>query len=535
MQLSRIGPFALEEPLEGSAESNVLRGVHVERPLTMAIKLLPRSVTKQAMGASNFAADIKRLQALEHSGIARIHGGAIENGQPYLVLEMVTGESLRDLLERRGKLPWELAVDIAADVCQALDYAHQAGFVHLRLTPNRVLLTSEGNVKLVGFDCAWADRDEVLGLHVSMDVAHYLAPEQFRGKKSSTAPQCDLFGLGVILFECLSGELPWPADSAGDLIEARRARIASRVSTRVLDCPVWLDALVSRLLAANRSDRLASAEETHRAIVTAKRKADKGTGAAQHAWSGKQGVLDVGQDRDELSRIKRQRTKPKSRDPFYEQAWFLALCLLGLIGIGTWAMWPPSEEALYAKAKPLMESSSPVDWKRAQEQYLKPLHERFPNTRYAAEIQDFEDRYKMHLADERIKNLDRFGRKPRSKVESQYAVAWKLEQFGDRYSALKKYEALINLFAEIEDPKDRAVVNLARRQKKLLSDRDLQDDLAQFLQSQIETARSLAAEGKRLKARGVLDSLVILYANNQEVHPLVEEARELIRQLDGGE
>ncbi|MCH2113353.1 MAG: serine/threonine protein kinase [Pirellulales bacterium] len=533
MLLSRIGPFALEEPLDGSAESNVLRGVHVERKITMAIKLLPRSVVRQAMGRGNFASDVKRLQKLIHPGIARVFGGAVEQGQPYLALEMVGGESLRDQLDRRGRLPWEMAVDIVDAVCLALDHAHREGFVHQRLTPTRILLPESGGVKLVGFDCVWADRDEVLGLRSEMQVAHYLAPEQFRGKQSASVPQCDLFSLGVLLFECLSGELPWPADSASELVQARRTAAAPRVSTKVFDFPVWLDALVSHLLAVKRSDRFASADEAHRAIVNAKRKADSGTGAAQHAWSGKKGALGAGQDRGELRRLRRQRTELGGDVPFYERAWFLASCLAGVVGVGIWSLWPLSEEALFAKAKPLMASESAVDWKRAIDQYLVPLRERFPESQYAEEIQAFEDRYAMQRAEARIEKHQKGGVKARSEAERRFAEAWKYEQFGDRYTAWEKYEAMINVFGDTEDPEDRALVNLARlkiRQIKAGDDRE--DGLASFFRSKIDHANDLAEEGDSLKARDLLDSLVTLYASNQEVRSLVDEVRDLIRQLD---
>src|SRR5262245_57445598 len=107
MLLSRIGPIALEEPLGGAADSNVLRGVHIERNQVFAVKLLPPSLVNRTMGGDTFADDVKALQKLVYPGIARYYGGAIDNGRPYLVLELVKGESLRSLLERRGRLPWE--------------------------------------------------------------------------------------------------------------------------------------------------------------------------------------------------------------------------------------------------------------------------------------------------------------------------------------------------------------------------------------------------------------------------------------------
>jgi len=298
--LTRIGPFALEEPLDGLAGSNVIRGVHVERQFSVAIKLLPREVAKRAMGRSSFGDDVKKLQQLDHPGLVRIFGGAIEQGQPYLVLELVRDESLRTRLARRRQLPWEMAIEIMDALAEGLTYAHAQGVVHQRITPARILLPSAGGVKLTGFDSKWTDWDKVVGSRSPMLVAHYLSPEQFRGRQSARLPQCDLFSLGVILYECLTGELPWPTNSSEQLRQARRDGPAPRISSKVLDCPVWIDALAENLLAKVRSERLQTADETHRAIVVAKSKAEAGTGAVQHAWSGKKGALSVDSDSSAL-------------------------------------------------------------------------------------------------------------------------------------------------------------------------------------------------------------------------------------------
>ena len=300
-----------------------------------------------------------------------------------------------------------MAVEIADGIAEALVAAHEKGFVHQRLTPARVLLPVDGGVKLVGFDCKWADRDEVVGLRSPMEVAHYLSPEQFRGKPLAGLPPCDLFSLGVILYECLTGEMPWPVDSPGALVQARRDGPAPRVSSQVFDSPVWLDGLTEKLLAKVRSQRLQTAEEARRALVLAKGKAHAGTGAAQHALSGKGRGTGKG-GAGELRKFRRRRTESRDASPFYERVWFLAACLAGLVGGGVWSLWPASEADLIAKARPLMASESPVDWKRAETQYLGPLLERFPETEYAEEIRAFADRYTMHRAEERIKNLGRF-------------------------------------------------------------------------------------------------------------------------------
>ncbi|MEM9660649.1 MAG: serine/threonine-protein kinase, partial [Planctomycetota bacterium] len=336
---------------------------------------------------------------------------------PYLVMELLEGESLRDRIDRLGRLTWEATVELADKICLALHAAHQAGVVHRRLTPARVMIVAANQVKLVGFDCAWSDRDEVTGLRSPMEVAHYLSPEAFRGRKSASFPTCDMFSLGVLLFECLTGAAPWPSESPTELIRARRAGPAPRASTKSLDCPVWLDVLVARLLETDRRRRLTSADATHRAIVDAERKASSGFGAAKHALSGREGVLTIRGDRSELKRL-RKRSEPTTADdsPFYERAWFLAICLVLLLAVGAWTLWPASEDALFAKAQPLMRSDKPVDWRRAQDQYVSELLDRFPDTKYATEIEQFQQRLAVHRMRERIKNIERFGRPPANDV-----------------------------------------------------------------------------------------------------------------------
>ncbi len=534
MQNSRIGPFALEEPLGGAADSNVLRAVHVERQTSMAIKLLPRHVAVRAMGASTFPDDVKVLQRLQHPNIAHLYGGAIEQGQPYLALELVDGESLRERLDRRGKLPWDATVEIADAVCDALRHAHEQGVVHRRLTPSRILLTPKGGVKLIGFDCAWADHDEVLGLHSPMNVAYYLAPEEFRGKKSASLPTCDLFSLGVILYECLSGELPWPSHSPAHLVRAERASPAARVSTKALDCPIWLDVLVMQLLAVKRQDRPTSAEETHRAIVDAQRKVASGMGAAQHAWSGRQGRLSIDTDRSELRQLRRsQRRRQRDDSPFYERAWFLAASLVALVGFGIWAMMPLGEEALFAKAQPLMESDAPSDWRKAEALYLHSFRKRFPDSKHAEQLQKFGTQFDMHRAETRTKNNERLGRPAQSEAEQRFAEASRYKRFGDRLTAWQKYEALVRLFNQSDDAYDQAYVNLARRQiGQIKQDRSSQEGRTAFVEENLSQAESLIESGQLLDARRILSSIVSLYDGNREMKPLVDRAREMIHQLD---
>lgn len=529
MQRSRIGPFALEESLDREGEGNVLRGLHLERKQSMAVKFLPLNLVNRPMAGNAFSADVKRLQRLLHPNVVRCLGGAIEAGQPYLALELVNGESLRDLLDRRGKLPWELAVEIVDEICVALMHAHQLGFVHQRLTPKRVILPQGGGIKLCGFDCAWADKDEVLGLRLPMSVAHYLAPEEFRGKQSASLPPCDLFSVGVILYECLSGELPWPANTPAELVQARRNGDAPRVSSKVLDCPVWLDVLVAKLLAVKRSERLATAEEAHRAIVNAKEKVASGMSATHQAISGRKGMFKVEADRGELGRLKKHmQRRERDTTSFYEKPWFLAACLALLVFGGYWALRPPSEARLTARLQPLMQSESPVDWKEA-EGLVEQFMSRFPDSEFVVEIEEFNDRYAMHRADVRARNNERLGRPADSEAERLYAEAKRFEHMGDRLTAWQKYEAIVSLFRKSDDEFDQAFVGLALQRINNIKSNPGGKSQLEFVRDQIAKARQLQASGDLLEARRVLNSVVEFYDGNQELQPLVDQARSLMQ------
>jgi serine/threonine-protein kinase len=533
MQLSRIGPIALEEPLGGSPDSNVLRGIHLERNKHMAVKLLPRHMINRPMGGDYFAADVKILQKLVHPKIARVYGGAVDNGQPYLAMELVDGESLRCLLDRRGRLSWETTADIAEAICEALEYAHKMKLAHQRLTPSRVMLTPAGGVKLLGFDCQMTDKDEVVGLRSPMTVANYLSPEAFRGKPSAALPTADMFSLGVIIYECLTGQLPWKASTPAEVVQARRAGPAPRVSATVLECPVWLDVLVSKLLETKRGIRLANADATRRAIIDARRKVAEGMGAAQQAYSGRQGTLTVDADRREISRIRRRQvTRERDDSPFYERAWFLSLSLLALIGVGAWFMWPLNEDQLIAAARPLMESDSPVDWRLAKNEYVDELLAKYPQTKYREEIERFEDRYAVHRAMEDVKNIDRRGYAPKSEVARIYAEGWRFERFDDPLSAWRKYEEVLKK-TDAKDRDQRAHATLAREGiVRIKAQIDATRELPEIVQGRLDEAAKLTSQGKDLEARYVLDQIVSLYAGNRDVRPLVNEARKRIQELD---
>jgi hypothetical protein len=180
-----------------------------------------------------------------------------------------------------------------------------------------------------------------------------------------------------------------------------------------------------------------------------------------------------------------------------------------------------------------MESDDPADWRRAKGQYLDSFQERFPDSPHGEQIEQFERRFAMHLAEIRFKNNQRLGRSARSEAERRFAEANRYERFGDRLTAWQKYDALVLLFKPSEDPMDRAYVNLAQRQiGRIQAAGGAQEGPRQFVEEKLAQAQSLIEAGNLLEARRLLHGIVSLYDGNRELKPLVEQAREVMRQLD---
>jgi serine/threonine-protein kinase len=194
----------------GMGEVWAARDVVLDREV--AVKLLRREYAEDAGFVERFRAEARHAASLSHPGIASVYDDGEIDGAAYLVMELVPGQPLSTILAERGPLPAEEAVPLLQQAAQALQAAHTAGLVHRDVKPGNLLVTPDGQVKITDFGIARAGGQVALTRTGEvMGTAQYLAPEQAMGRAATSSS--DVYGLGVVAYETLSGRRPFDAEN----------------------------------------------------------------------------------------------------------------------------------------------------------------------------------------------------------------------------------------------------------------------------------------------------------------------------------
>jgi hypothetical protein len=213
--LAAIAPLfpelVLEEFVGQGGMGFVYRARHPGLERKVALKLLARANASDAGFVERFRREARTLARLQHPGIVTIFDSGERGGWCYLVLEFVEGANLRHLM-RSARVEPKVALSIVSQVCEALQYSHDQGIVHRDIKPENVLVDTKGRVKIADFGLARVlDRDRgafaLTGSHQVMGTPHYMAPEQWE-KPASVDHRADIYALGVVFYELLTGEMP---------------------------------------------------------------------------------------------------------------------------------------------------------------------------------------------------------------------------------------------------------------------------------------------------------------------------------------
>src|SRR5712692_6434001 len=267
----RLGPYEVLAPLGAGGMGEVWKARDARLGREVAIKVLPASFSADEDRLRRFEQEAKAAGLLNHPNITAVHDIGVHEGAPYIVTELLEGETLRERLAG-GPLPQRKALDFAGQIAQGLAAAHEKGIVHRDLKPENLFVTKDGRVKILDFGLAKLTHQEEGGQATNLPTATagtepgvvlgtlgYMSPEQVKGKPADA--RSDIFSFGAILYEMLSGKRAFHGDSAAETMSAILREEPPDLSVTNQSVSPGLERIVRHCLEKNPEQRFHSAHD----------------------------------------------------------------------------------------------------------------------------------------------------------------------------------------------------------------------------------------------------------------------------------
>ncbi|MEM9644393.1 MAG: serine/threonine-protein kinase [Planctomycetota bacterium] len=530
MPRSRLGPLAIESKLgDYPSLSSVWRAIHLKKQKAIAVKIFSVPFGGTPETRADFSAEWNQLKTLQHPGVARCYGGGFEQNDAYLAYELIDGETLSATLERRERLPWEMVLDFAEPIVDALEYLHSQSVHYGRLRPEKIIVSGLSPI-LVDVRTSRDDGPYHTSRPPTSDDMLYRPPESI-DDPTMTSPRGDLYSFGAVMYRCLTGRAPFDGDTVEQVQQQIRSHVPTSPATIVMDCPVWLDKLVNQLLQKDAMARPNGASAVKLALGEIRKRSMSRAGVAEHVSSGFSPLQVTSQkEKDEaralLGRELVDLDEPADADhtSWHDKSSFLLVGLAAMIGVVAWALWPLNENDMRDRAEQLLDQGTRSSLIQAKISYLEPMEKRFPDGEHVAWVQEQIDRVEMVEAEHLLSVKMKRNMPLTNEGERLYAEAERFERFGDVATALDQYRSIVTLMSDQEQYEP--FVNLARRQIAAIEGNDQpQDEAAKIIQAKLSEADRAYRKGNVVAARRIWYSIVDLYGNNMNVAPLVEEAQ----------
>jgi beta-lactam-binding protein with PASTA domain/predicted Ser/Thr protein kinase len=253
------GRYRIMRKLGSGGMANVYLAEDQELGRRVAIKILNDRHAGDEQFVERFRREAKNAASLSHPNIVSIYDRGEAEGTYYIAMEYLDGKSLKELILERGPAPVSVAVDYARQILAALRFAHRNGIVHRDIKPHNVLVDAEGHVKVTDFGIARAGASQMTEEGSIIGTAQYLSPEQARGTQVDQTS--DLYSLGIVLYEMLTGTVPFTGDSPVEIAMKHLSARPEPLTAKRPDIPKAVDMVVQRALAKDPAARYQSADE----------------------------------------------------------------------------------------------------------------------------------------------------------------------------------------------------------------------------------------------------------------------------------
>ena len=564
MTPERIGPYRILEKIGSGGMGHVYLGVRDEPGAEegagekVAIKVLTASLARESGFVERFNREIDSMRKLENPHVVKLLDSGADGENYYYAMEFVPGETLLGVMRREKRIPWQRAVEIAIQICQALKAAHDTGIIHRDLKPSNLLVTPEGLIKLTDFGVAQvfaSNRLTVTGGIIG--TAEYMSPEQAQGKRAGK--QSDLYSLGALLYAMITGRPPFSGSTAVEVIQKHKFGLFDRPSLLVSDLPKKVEDTICRLLEKDPAKRfpdafvllrhleqLLRAEEyaTHGVtladfsavdsaartlVATEEEDEPRATSPGTSAQSGP-ATLMQGLMRAELEQMNRGDWVSALFNSLVVQVTLLAL----VVGGGVWWFWPKtvSPQEQFEQGVALMQKPAGPGWNEARRKYFDPLIAAAPET--------WSESVKPYLRQIELYELTRSTRggkrakagETQTESERLLHLALHFKEIGDVPRAERTLVALQTLLEGNEDEaRIHDFAGLLLEDLRQLREKD--DGRNRFLRSNLERATRLAKEGqedpaKAAEAREIWNSIIELDSGDSSSVDFVTQAREAL-------
>jgi eukaryotic-like serine/threonine-protein kinase len=259
--------YQLLEPLGKGGMAVVYRAQDLMLERSVAVKVLREDFSSDTTFQERFRQEAKAAANLSHPNIVTVHDFGLDNGQLFLVMEYIPGTDLKTLIKQRGRFNSEEALPLLIQACAGIGYAHRAGLVHCDVKPQNMLVTPDMRLKVTDFGIARA----LASIHpdeqseVVWGSPQYFAPEQ--GTGAAPSPASDVYSLGIIMYEMLTGLLPFHATTATELTRLHLEEKPPLLSKTIPDISPSLEQILVKVLSKEPSQRYRTADQLGRVLL----------------------------------------------------------------------------------------------------------------------------------------------------------------------------------------------------------------------------------------------------------------------------